>query len=446
MGLVTQNGSALNVLKERYPMAMYNSLVQFSDILDIFKEKAGKLFEGPDGKGYFLSSLIGGLQGIGARLENEALPIADPNQNIRPALYLKYNYAGIETTWQALKNLDGGAASMGSFNEAVIFPQLRELASDLDRQACGAGTGVLCRVDDAAPSTTLGLDAPFGLAANTKAWTIVRRGMSVVFGPTLDGSGLRSGGQVSKIISVNPLGNAGGGTVTLDSIPADVADDDYVFRGDAAGNNTSNGGIEREMMGLEGLVDDGTNVATLQNIDRNSVFEFRSTVIDATQAPYSNAFTSGLAMRIITDAQLVGNGKVDTILCNNDVWRQVIGALGGSSGFYGGFGASPDRGGANVTLGAKGVNVALPSGSVNVRGVPRTAVGRVYGLDSSTLIRCKLGDGDWVGTEAGGMWHQVRVGSTIKDALFAQYRIPQNLGITDPRKNTKATGVSEVGF
>lgn len=446
MSTIQQAASAQTILKEKYPLAMINSLTKYSQVLDLFTEKSGQLFEGPDGKGYKLSSLIGGLEGIGARREMEDLPMPQVNQNINPQLSLVYNYLAIQASYQARANLVGGDTAMADFNAAVIIPALQNFATDCDRQACGAGTGVLARVDAAAPAAALDIDAPFGIAANTKGWTTVRRGMSVVIGPNIDGTGLRDGGTPVTVLAVNPLGNAGGGTITLSALPAGTADDDYIFRGDQFGTNASTGGAPREMMGLEGLVDNGTNVAVLQNIDRATVPEFNSTIVDATQAPYSNAFTQGLAMYLITQARLVGSGRVNVLLCNDDVWRQGYGNLPGAAGSYPGFGAAESRGGVSVTVGAKGYTVALPSGPTELRGVPRTAVGRLYGLDTSTLIRMKLGNGEWVNNQDGGMWHQVQSGGTIKDAGFAIWRLPMNLGITDPRKCSKATGISETGF
>lgn len=445
MATIEQVGSASTILKEKYPLLMYNMMTKFSQVLDLFSEQTGNLFEGPDGKGYKLSGLIGGLEGIGARLENEALPLDSANQNINPLLYLKYNYARITATYQARANLVGGDTAMANFNRAVIIPQMENLSTDLDRQACGTATGVLARIDGS-PAAAMPIDAPFGIAANTKGWTTVRRGMSVVFGPNIDGSGLRSGGTAYKVLSVNPLGNAGGGIANLDGFPADALDNDFIFRGDELGVNTALGGTEREMMGLEGLIDDGTNISVIQNIDRSVVYEFSSNIIDATQAPYSNAFTTGLAMKLITDSQLIGSGTIRVLLCNNDVWRQGVGAFGGSSGFYGGFGGAQDRGGMDVKSGADRYTVALPSGRVEIRGVPRTAVGRLYGIDPSVLIKCRLGNGEWVTNPDGGMWHQVQSGSTIKDSNYAIYRVPMNLGITDPRKCGKATGISETGY
>lgn len=440
MASITQQGSAQAILKEKYPLLMYNMMTEFSQVLDLFSEQTGNLFEGPDGKGYKLSGLIGGLEGIGARLENEALPLDSVNQNINPLLYLKFNYARVTATYQARANLVGGDTAMATFNRAVIIPQMANLATDMDRQACGAGSGALARVDGT-PAAAMPVDAPFGIAANTKAWTVLRRGMKVVFGPNIDGSGLRSGGQSSTVLSVDPLGNSGGGIANLDSFPADVLDDDFIFRGDELGANTATGGTEREMMGIEGLIDNGDQVAVLQNIDRDVVYEFNSQVIDATAAPYSNNFTAGLAMKMITDAQIIGNGRVKVLLCNNDVWRQGVGYL---TTAYPGLGASQDRGGVSAVVGADKYTVALPSGRVEIRGVPRTAVGRLYGIDPSVLIKCRLGNGEWVSNPDGGMWHQVQSGSTIKDANYAIYRIPMNLGITDPRKCTKATGISET--
>ena len=429
------------LLKERYPMLMYNTIVNYSEILDVFNEATNqKVYDGPDGKYYKLSDLYGGLQGIGSRLENQFLPEGGTPLFLNPLVKLKYHYARVDFTWQAYSNAQGGEAAFADFGSSVLLPTVENLTDDLDRQACGFAAGILARVDDASPDASLGIDAPFGLASNTKGWLTIKAGMKIVFSPNADGSALRDGGTPATVTTVDMTANGGGGIAYLDALPAGVADNDYIFRGDAYGTNIAVGGEEPEMMGLEGMVDDGTVLDTLENISRSTYSEWKSSVIDASAAPYSAAFTEGLALKMVTDARTMGGGRTDLIVCSHDVGRQAYNAIRQ----LGGFGASRDSG--STKGGYSGVTFDTPLGSIQLRSVSRVAPGRVYALDRSTFCKFKNGNGDWVDMFGGSIFHQQAIGGAIKDAGFAYYRVALQLACTNPRKNIKATGINEAAY
>ena len=428
------------LLKEQYPELMNNTIVERTEILDLFTEISGKVFEGPDGKYWKLANLTGGLQGIGSRLEGQTLPAGGTPIVINPLINLKYHYARVNTFWQAFRAATAGPAGFADFGTAVLLPCVENLTDDLDRQACGFGAGIVCRVDMAVPTTSLDVDAPFGIASDIKAWLNLKPGMTIVFGPNADGSALRDGGNPATVLTVNVGGNSGGGTVLLDALPAGVADNDYIFRGDQYATNVPVNGQEPEMMGLEGIVDDGTVLDTLQNISRTTTYEWRSPVINANAAPYSGNFTDGLALKAVSDVKTIGGGRPTTFVASHDVARQAFNAVRQ----LGGFGANRD--GAQPVMGAKGVTVLTPMGEFEVRGVGRITPGRCFVLDGSTLIRVKDGDGDWVDDWGGNIFNQMMVGDAIKDGGFAYFRKCMNLGVTDPRKSLKITGVNEAAY
>lgn len=439
MAVIDKAQALAGLLKERYPMLMYNTIVNRTEVLDLFNEESSaKVFDGPDGKYYKLSDLLGGLQGIGSRLEDTYLPVSGQPIVINPIVKMKYHYARVDFTYQAMVNANAGDAAFADFGTAVLLPVVENLTDDLDRQACGYAAGILARYVSTSGST-ISIDRPFGLTGSTKGWLNVKAGMSIVFGPNADGSGLRSGGAPAKVLTVDPTGNSGGGTALLDFIPGDLAANDYIFRGDEQGANVPINGEEPEMMGIEGMVDNGTVLDTLQNVSRTTVSEWKSTVIDASAAPYSTAFTEGLALRLMTDARTIGGGKPSVVICSHDVGRQAYNAIRQ----LGGFAARRDA--AQVAGGYKGVAFDTPMGPLEVRSVARIAPGRAYALDTSTLGRAKIGNGDWVDT-FGGIFHQQQVGGAIKDAGFAYYRVPMQLFCTDPKKSTKATGISETAY
>ena len=440
MTLITKAVEMQGLLKERYPELMYNAMVVKTEVEDLFNEVSGTVFEGPDGKYFKLANLIGGMQGIGSRLEGQFLPAGGSPITINPLLKHKYHYARVDFTHQAFRNATAGPAGFAEFGTSVLLPTVENLQDDKDRQACGFGSGILCRVDDASPDTTLGLDAPFGVANDTKAYTVVKAGMKIVFGQNADGSGLRDGGNPATVLSVDPTGNSGGGIALIDALPTGVADNDYIFRGDEYGTNIPVGGDEPEQMGLEGIVDDGTVLSVFQNVDRTTTYEWRSPLINAGAAPYSGAVTDGLVMRMVSDAKTIGGASPTVFVGSHDVARQAFNSVRG----LGGFGANRD--GNQTRMGTKGIIVDTPMGSFEIRGVSRICPSRLYLLDGSTLIRTKDGNGDWVDTWGNSIFHHISVGGAIKDAAYAFYRVTNQLGCRDPRKNVKAYGISETAY
>lgn len=443
--ITSTGGSGLSgMMKERYLGTLNNTILRYTKVYDLIQESNIQPHEGSDGLYYKLANIYGGMQGIGARLENSVLPEGGNPMFVNPLVKQKYNYGRVDATWQAIRKAEQGPAAFASFAAAVLKPTVENLTADLDRQACGYGAGILARVDDASVSATaLGIDAPFGIAGDVKGWITFQPGMKVVFGPNADGSGLRSGGQSSTVLNIDKAGNAGGGALDLDSIPGDVADDDYIFRGDAYGANVPVGGEEPELMGMEGLIDDGTVVDTLENISRSTVSDWESRVIAGGSAPYSGSLTEGLLMTVVTDAELYGNGRISAMLTSNDCLRQGYNAIRQ----LGGFGARRD--GDSSKAGTKGISVLVPGadGEITVRGVPRLIPGRLYGLDLSTLMRFTLGgQGEWVDWGTGSIWQVAHVGAAVKDAAFAYYRHPLQLGIQDPKKCVKVTGISETAY
>ena len=426
------------MLKVNFSDSIIETAVTRSYIYDLFEEQPAEM--GPEGRYRELSDRIGNPEGSGARDEQSFLPVPGTAAWLNPRIRMKRNYMTIQTTSAGIENAVKGKAAFGNFAESVIVPALDSFKDDLDRQCIGYGYGILCRIDGS-PSTTVPIDAPYGIASDVKGWLPgLRRGMRIVAGPNADGTGLRANGASRLILSVDPDANAGGGQLTLDSAaPSDWADNDYLFRGDDLGNNAPVNGSEVEMSGLLGMIDNGTILGTFQNISRTTYPEYNSRVIDASAAPYSGLAIDVLFLRLADDAWIYGNGNVTTFLTSPEVSRNAY----NQQRSLGGFGASMPAGG-NLTAGRKGMAYALDSSrTVELRAFPRMPVGRVFALDKSTLKTYVQVKGEW-DERSGNMWKQVQFGQGVKDEFWAYYKTVRENACLTPRKNAVATGVSET--
>ena len=432
-----------NALKVSTPLPMWNSVVAWSEVWDLIKAKTGNAAR-RQGRQTEVSTQFGNPESIGSRFEDGNMPIADTPLFERQLIVWKKTVGVLEATFDAIDEAVDGPTAYANFNQLNILPLARSFAADLDRQAVGYGAGPLCRIAAAwtPGNNPIIIDRAFGLgSANSNGWIAgIRRGQRLVAGPSVDGSGLRNGGQAFRVLSLDPRGNSGSGTITVDgALPTELATGDYLWRGDQYGNNAPENGVEKEMMGLRGFLDDGTLVPVCQNIDRGVIAEFKGNLINAT-TDYSGTASPLFFMRLHDEARIYGQGKIDTILCSPAAFRNAYGSATGAT--YGpGYGAMVTPGGP-TQVGTKGiVTNAFGAGPVNVRSVIQWIPGHVAALDSSTFVRFGMEMPEW--DSHGDFWKPVTVGGVRKDAFYNIYRFRGQIACLDPRKNVMAYNVTE---
>ena len=426
------------MLKTVFQDPLFDGVVTHSRVLDLFEQNSN-VKEGPQGKYIELAHMFGYNEGIGSRSEDAFLPVPGNPTFVNGRVSLKKTIAVTQMYRNIMANAVKSKAAFANWAEVELTKTERALRADLDRQAIGYGAGILCMIDDATLDTTLDIDAPYGLASDTKGWLPgLRRGMKIVAGPNADGSALRSDGACRTILSVDKSGNSNGGTLTLDgtAVALGWANNDYLFRGDSLGNNAPEDGVEVEMMGLLGMIDDGTILDTFQNISRTDYDEWKAQVVDASAAPYSTYATETLFMKMADDAEELGDGVVNVFLTTKAVFRNAFTELQSQMGY--GSTSGPTRG----EIGTKGIMVWLGDRRVDIRAFPKMPIGRVFGLDTSTLYRYHLSGFEWDDT-TGAIWKQVAVGQGIKDAWYAYGRTEMELGCVAPQQSVYATGLSE---
>lgn len=435
--MATFDTSAADAMLKVVEDDLFDSVVTFSGIIDLFEQNAN-VVEGPNGRYIEGVNMFGYNEGVGARSESGLLPVPGNPTFVNFRAKLKTTYAVAQMTKNLMRQAVKGKAAFADWADVYLTRTEKSLRDDLNRQAIGYGPGILCLVDDGGPDATLGVDAPFGIASDTKGWLHIRRGMSLVFGPNADGSALRNNGEAAIVLSVSRTGNSGGGILTLDHLPVGVANNDYVFKGDDLGNSAPESGVEVEMLGLEGMIDDGSILTTFQNISRTTYPEWASQIIDGSAAPYSGLGADTLFMQMNDDCiELGGSEGLTHILVTRPVFRNVYAQIKKD----GGFGATNAR--KRLQGGTGGIVMDLGSNEVEVRPQEKLFPGRAFGLDRSTLRRYHLRGFEWDDT-TGSIFRQVQVGSGVRAAFYAWGESQMELGCVDPQKNIKVTGLSEA--
>lgn len=430
-----------NALKVSTPLPIHNSVVMHSEVFDLWKSRS-PLVARRQGRITEMPLQFGTGEGIGSRFEDGNAPEADVPLIERALFVWKKTLMTIEATNDAIDEAVEGPTAYASFQKLTIMPKVEGFMDDLDRQSIGFGAGPVCRISDnwTPGANPVLIDRAFGLGSDdVNGWIVgIRRGMRFVAGPSLDGGGLRNGGAAARVLSLDPDANSGAGAIYIDgAIPTEWGVDDYLWKGDLHGHNAPENGVEKEMMGLRGFLDNGDLVPVCQNIDRSQVYEFRGRNVDVGTA-YTGVATSLMFMRLHDESRIYGKGRIDTILCTPAIFRNAVNA---NSGIVGN--PSPQVAGGVVQTGAKGiVTQSFGAGPVNVRSVVKMIPGNIMALDSSTLVRFGMEMMEW--DDHGGFWKPITVGGIRKDAFYNIGRFRGQLGCTDPRKNVLGTGVLET--
>lgn len=231
--------------------------------------------------------------GSAAGSETLTLPTAGQQQYIQASVSMKYNFHTIAITDVALQASKRSKEYLVNVLETEYNGAKEDMRRQLSRQGYGDGTGVICRVNDASPDTTLTFDTPM---VGKYPMDYFSLGNAIMFASDKDGTTSTAFTKVSAI--------TGNYDMTVESATG-VADNDYVFLAHLADTpSASNAG--HEIMGLKGLIDDGENVTTLQGLDRSTYIWWKSYVnSNATQ----RSITEELLYATYLEAKKKGNPK-----------------------------------------------------------------------------------------------------------------------------------------
>jgi hypothetical protein len=264
-----------DTLKIVYGKGITNQFVDEKTTYNLFPKSERK----PKGLGYEFAIRYARAQGIGARRESEVLPDPLAGKYDKGQIKPKYVYGVLRMTGPAIEAAKGDIAAFVDGLADSVADIYDALIVDLNRQACADGFGLL---------GTLSLASDAVTTSGTTTWTVtmnndlsVQRlieGMVVDF---YDGANIDQSSVASRIKSVDPVTKsaemepnegtykanhpivaARAYTITTDPVP-DAA---YMVRVGAREVTHATSNVPVEMTGIEGIYDDGTLLATYENI------------------------------------------------------------------------------------------------------------------------------------------------------------------------------------
>lgn len=256
----------------------------------------------PGGNGYFGAINDQGNESIGAINETENFRTIDNENYAQWKVAPKVLVGPIQFSGLVAAAAEGNEESFVSVVVDALDRAKERLLKDENRQFYGMGTGHLC-----SPNANV--------ASNLTSFTVdttqyLRENMVIdgYAGATLTMSG-------NRIIAVDHVNNIVYFTSSIGA--ALTTGNDFVKQNIRASSPAADG---KEMMGLRGIVDDGTDVTTFQNLSVSGYFLWQSRRINAASAN----LTSDLLQRLIDDVAVLCGEEPDKLIMHRRQRRQYL--------------------------------------------------------------------------------------------------------------------------
>ncbi len=232
--------------------------------------------------------------GSAAGTETFTLPLAGNQQYTQGSIPMKYNFHQVTLTDVAMQASKRSKEFLVNALEAEYQGARDDMQRQLSRQGYGIGTGQIARVNGVGSQPTFDLDNPM-VGKNPTDYFEINNGVMFSSDATTATSS-----AFSRVTTITD-----GDTFTVVT-GSGVADNDFVFLAHSKGASTvpTVSNLNAEVMGLKGLIDDSTNITTLQGISRSTFIWWKSYVS-------SNATSRSLTDALLHDVFLEGKKKGD---------------------------------------------------------------------------------------------------------------------------------------
>jgi hypothetical protein len=423
---ITDVDAALKLIADG---SVIRNVVTDSELLDLFAQDSNVQVDKTTGGRYIERAQQFKLGGaVGFRKDGEYIPVPGVGDVRNSKIYLKKAIGVVEMSGDVMRRAKGDVGAYMDWAEQELPNLVERLTNVHDRVTLGFGAGALARVLSVAGSPTITLKDAHGVAGYGNAWVNFLEGDKIVFSATITGATLRNAGasQSATVVSVDQDANS----ITIDALPTGVVANDYIFMGDGSGASSQDAsGDDREYMGLLGMVDDGTILATLQGLARTVSQQWKSLAIDATAS--ITGHTSGVLDEAVIgyaddEQRIKGGGKGI---------NAFVASLSGGRSFWNSL--KTDRvlnDPKTFTGGRKGLTMLLGDRAIEVRAARKMPPQVAFGLSTPEFTRHMLEEFEWDQT-TGAIWRQVTDSTGRKDAFYAYGCQYLQLSVRRPRRS-----------
>lgn len=425
----TDFAGAYDALKEVYDKPFENNIEGESEVWSALEKTDGFEItsEGGDGKGIKIDHNFSYGGGVYASAEDDYFGSSTLPATVQSLTTIPIIHAVVQMSGKMMRRMKTDQVAFANWADILLPKRAKRVAFHLDRMAIGSGTGIIGRVQTASPTGTGDtLGAAYGVAGLEGAGNLILRGDSLRYSPNADGSSPRTG---TAVVSNKPNGVTGVYSVATN--PTSAAQNDYVFLGDA---NVISAG--KEIMGLEGIIDNGTNLTTIQNLLRATYLEMNAQVIDSTTTLYNATLTEELIDFSDSQAFEQGDGgQPNMVLLNRSGNRSFWKTLKADRQF-----TNP---GGDYKGGRAKLQMLIGDRMVKIVPARKVPISRVYGIDTRAIKRADIGPGGWIDT-TGSVWQRVSDSTGNKDAYVAYYLKETQIITYDPAMCYKITGLAQA--
>lgn len=238
--------------------------------------------------------------GIGARNENEALPIPRTQGYADAQVKLKYLYGSLELTGQTFELAEKNFQAFASVLDQEVNGLKEGLSKDAARQVYGTTKGVMATANAAGTTTTF--------VCTTDQAQYLEIGMFVDLFTSADAV------RVADVEITNIVDSSGTTTVTFTPASAGAtASGDYITRDNSR---------DKEITGLDSIVQD---TGTLYNIDPTVQPVWKSS--EDSNGGTNRALSEGLMINMVDTIRKKGGGVPTVIFCGLGVRRAYFNLL-----------------------------------------------------------------------------------------------------------------------
>jgi len=302
--------------------------------------------------------------GMGARNENEALPVAKANKYAGARVSLAYLYGAVSLTGQTMKLAKTNSQSFVNALEAELSGLREGLAKDMNRQTYGTSLGALASVTaDGANTVTV------------DSIQYLELGMQI---DVYDITGVTPKFTNREITAINESTNV----ITYDGADGTAVATDIIVR---------TGSVSRETIGFKQVV---TNAGTLYNIDP-AVEPIWKAQVDS-NAGVNRALSEGLMIKMVDNIRRQG-GSTTVIFTSLGVRRAYFNLLSQQRRF-------------NDTVefagGFKGLKFTTDTGDIPLISDFDCQPNRMYFINEKTFKLYQESDWSFM-DEDGSMWQRI---------------------------------------
>lgn len=378
--------------------------------------------------------------GVGARHENEYLPVPDAPEFLNSRLFLRKLQGVVEMTGDTMRRVTGSEGAFLDYMSRALPDLVERLRNEIDRQYIGYGAGLKARCAgtfQGAGPYTLVVNRALGVTGYEDPWLQFLEGESVVFAADAGGVTIRNAGsaQAARITNINEDTN----TLTLVAaagLAAAVQNNDFIAAGDASGVSFrhATSGEDREIAGLLAAVDDGGIIPTYNNIARANRRYWQGLVINGGAAPWNGAMTEDLLTFADDESFVRGGGRIDCLVMSRSAVRGYWKSLRSDR-----FLMDPRQ----YMGGKSGVSILLGDRTIPLKVARKLPPQIAFGLTLGSFRRLTLNSWEW-DDRTGSIWNRVTDAVGRKDAYYAAGNMYEQLFCVQPRRNFRIDGLAKV--